>query len=112
MVRTPQSRLEEFTNNLADGFGLLYKLGKKNFDQAADKARARFEEKQRQRELLKFALGLAFLLLVLALVAGYFVWNRLKRRVLPQRFPVTSPRKRLGGPATGGGDVLVKFDHS
>jgi hypothetical protein len=112
MVTTPQNRLEEIVNNLADGFGLLYKMGKQNFDQATDEARARFKEDQRKRDLLKFGLGLVFVLLILAIVVGYFLWNRVLRRFLPQGFPLTSPRKRLGGAVSGGGDVLVKFDRT
>lgn len=109
LVRTPQNRLEEMVNNLADGFGFLYLRAKQRHDEDVKKAEAVYLAKKQRKESL-IALGSVLAVIFLGLAALAFVlWKKHLRKLKPMEFPVTSPRRRLAAPSSGGGDVLVKY---
>lgn len=109
MVTTPQSRLEEFVNNLTDGFGLvriqayeLHEAAVKNFDEK------RAASKKRKETIRVIAVIAVVVLLALAALA-FFLWRTHFRKRKTMEFPRTSPRHRLAAPFSGGGDVLVSY---
>lgn len=109
LVSTPQQRLQEMVNNLADSFGFLYIQA----NQAHEKAVEEFDRKtaavEKRKGDLK-ALGAVLAVLLLGLVAlAFYLWRKYFRKLKPMEFPYTSPRRRLSAPFSGGGDVLVKY---
>jgi hypothetical protein len=109
LVRTPQNRLEEMVNNLADGFGFLYVRAKQRHDEESKAAEEAYLARKKRKESL-IALGsvLAVIFLGLAVLA-FVLWKKHLRKFKPMEFPVTSSRRRLAAPCSGGGDVLVKY---
>ena len=109
LVKTPQRRLEELVNNLADGFGFLYVQAKQNYEAVVkdfDKRHEANRKKKETRRALLSVAGVIFLALVALAVA---FWHKHFRKIKPMEFPNTSPRRRLAAPFSGGGDVLVNY---
>lgn len=109
MTSTPQNRLEDFANRIAEEFGFLNQLAQKNFNEAAAENQEFLRQKEKQKDLAKVAAIILSLMALALLVLAIWLWKKAGQKFLPQTFPLTDARKRLGGPATGGGDVLVKF---
>lgn len=109
MVPTPQNRLEEFVNHLAQEFSFLNQLAQKNFDKAAAAFQEKEKQRQRQKDLARVAAMALSVVAILLLILSAWLWKKVGQKLLPQTFLITEPRTRLGGPASGGGNVLVKY---
>ncbi|WP_411846185.1 hypothetical protein AAFN60_00410 [Roseibacillus persicicus] len=109
LVTTPQSRLEAIVNNLSDNFGFLYVRAKQRHEEEVKKLEVAYlAEKKRKENLVALGTVLAVMLVGLS-VLGFVLWKKHLRKFKPMEFPVTSSRRRLAAPSSGGGSVLVKY---
>lgn len=109
LVRTPQQRLEEMVSNLSDNFGFLYIQASQGHDAAVKAFDAKREAERKRKETLRAWAIFSVIALIGLSVVGFLVWKKHLRKLKPMEFPLTSPRRRLAAPFSGGGDVLVKF---
>lgn len=109
LVNTPQNRLEELVHTLSDAFGFLrVKATEMRESQVKefDEKMARLKERRERRRV--FIVLAAVLLLALGTLFTT-LWKKRLRKLRPMTFPLTSPRRRLAAPFSGGGDVLVGY---
>ena len=109
MVGGPQNRLEAMVSDLTSALGLLRVQADEAYKAAVQSNTDAWVARKLKREKLYAAAAvLGVVLLGLAFV-GYIVWKKRFRKLKPMEFPLTSPRHRLAGPFSAGGDVLVKY---
>ncbi len=109
LVTTPQNRLKSLVTNLTDAFGFLRIQANESYE-AAVKARDKRQAVQKfRKEKLRAIIAVSSVALIGLGIMAFGLWRKLSRKVMIMEFPRTSPRRRLSGPATGGGDVLVKY---
>ncbi len=109
LVATPLNRLQELINNLADEFGFLKLQAKQNYEKAVAEFDAKHRAEQRRKGTVKVIAGTALLTLLALATGAFFFWKKYLRKLKPLEFPLTSPRRRLSAPFSGGGDVLVSY---
>lgn len=109
MTTTPQNRLEDLVNRTAEEFGFLNQLAQKNVDDAAAANLLQLKQRAKQEDLARVAAATLSLVALVLLGLAIWFWKKVVQKMQPKTFPLTEPRKRLGGSSSGGGDVLVKY---
>ena len=109
LVETHQGQIEALVTNLADGFSYVYVIANENFNKAVEGAKQDHARREQRKKKIKLVLA-ALTVLIFGLVGvGYALWRKYFRKMKPVMLPLTTPRKRLAAPYSGGGDVLLKY---
>lgn len=109
LVEAKQGRVEEMVSNLGDGFGFLYEKADQRFQKALKERAQKMAAEERRKKSWKIVLLSLFVIFLALGALAFYLWSNYLRKMKPVEFPVTSPRRRLAAPSSGGGDVLVKY---
>ena len=109
LVDSPQERMIDCVNNVADGFGFLYVKAKQNYEEEVEEFDKRIEAHRKKKETRRAIAAILGVVLLGLAALGFVLWKKHLRKMKPMEFPMTSPRRRLAAPFSGGGDVLVKY---